>query len=262
MTEQEPRPPPKVSLSLGGTSISAGVKRKLADLGDEEDQKRTRKSDDDEREEITDFNARKKKAAPLVIPLIEKNVWRNLEVSADATGDSAQPTPSTRTPAPLLATYGLVVPQKSIKVKEEKDVIKLEDVDGMEIKREPEDEDLKPRGPVTDADVAAAVIADLQKVENGDHTTSDLKNIIAPILQQNSVPGVSQFATDEEKYRHDVAMRPDEATLEDYEKVPVDQFGAALLRGMGWKEGQGIGRNKKNAWVVSLPRLILSTHLG
>ncbi|RUS24949.1 DExH-box splicing factor binding site-domain-containing protein [Jimgerdemannia flammicorona] len=51
-----------------------------------------------------------------------------------------------------------------------------------------------------------------------------------------------------EACRQDVANRPDEATMEDYENVPVEIFGAALLRGMGWKDGQAVGRNK-NAYV-------------
>lgn len=38
-------------------------------------------------------------------------------------------------------------------------------------------------------------------------------------------------------FRKDVASRPESASLEDYARVPVAQFGAALLRGMGWKEG-------------------------
>lgn len=53
-------------------------------------------------------------------------------------------------------------------------------------------------------------------------------------------------ADETEAFREDVKTRPDEATMEDYERVPVEQFGAALLRGLGWKEGEGIGRNRKN----------------
>lgn len=34
-------------------------------------------------------------------------------------------------------------------------------------------------------------------------------------------------------------------SLEAYAKVPVDQFGAALLRGMGWREGEGVGRRRR-----------------
>jgi hypothetical protein len=45
-------------------------------------------------------------------------------------------------------------------------------------------------------------------------------------------------------FRHDVQSRPEETKLEEYEEVPVEQFGAALLRGMGWKEGQSLGGGK------------------
>lgn len=36
-----------------------------------------------------------------------------------------------------------------------------------------------------------------------------------------------------------------QSTLEDYESIPVNQFGLAMLRGMGWKPDEGIGKNKK-----------------
>ncbi|KAJ5610437.1 hypothetical protein N7510_007156 [Penicillium lagena] len=45
-------------------------------------------------------------------------------------------------------------------------------------------------------------------------------------------------------FRTDVASRPDSATLDAYDAIPVEQFGAALLRGMGWKDGQAIGRGQ------------------
>ncbi|RLN65908.1 hypothetical protein BBJ29_008519 [Phytophthora kernoviae] len=58
-----------------------------------------------------------------------------------------------------------------------------------------------------------------------------------PILQQNAVPGLDQMADVTDKYRHDVALRPDAPDVHSdvYESVPVEAFGAALLRGMGWK---------------------------
>ncbi|KLO11864.1 hypothetical protein SCHPADRAFT_998559 [Schizopora paradoxa] len=43
---------------------------------------------------------------------------------------------------------------------------------------------------------------------------------------------------EKDAYRRDVVNRPDSATLEDYARVPVEQFGEALLRGMGWTPGQ------------------------
>lgn len=49
-----------------------------------------------------------------------------------------------------------------------------------------------------------------------------------------------------EALRNDLRDRPDDTTMEDYEKMPVEEFGAALLRGLGWQKGEGIGRNRKN----------------
>jgi len=36
-----------------------------------------------------------------------------------------------------------------------------------------------------------------------------------------------------------------QATEEDYEKVPIEQFGLAMLRGMGWTDGNGVGRTQR-----------------
>lgn len=36
-----------------------------------------------------------------------------------------------------------------------------------------------------------------------------------------------------------------QASEEDYEKVPIEQFGLAVLRGMGWKDGDGVGRMQR-----------------
>lgn len=63
-----------------------------------------------------------------------------------------------------------------------------------------------------------------------------------PMLQQNQPPGMEQYATEKEKLLHDLKQRPDEATLESYNQIPVEEFGIALLRGMGWKEGMAVGR--------------------
>lgn len=58
---------------------------------------------------------------------------------------------------------------------------------------------------------------------------------------------------EDESFRSDVASRPDSAKLEDYAAVPVEEFGAALLRGMGWKEGDVVGKRKG---VVSKARVV------
>jgi hypothetical protein len=57
------------------------------------------------------------------------------------------------------------------------------------------------------------------------------------------------IVNEDEKYRADVAWRPQEADVNDstWEAMPIAQFGSALLRGMGWKPGKGIGLNAKGA---------------
>ncbi len=45
-------------------------------------------------------------------------------------------------------------------------------------------------------------------------------------------------------FKNDMANRPREPDgLEVYDRVPIEAFGEALLKSMGWKEGQGIGKN-------------------
>jgi len=56
-----------------------------------------------------------------------------------------------------------------------------------------------------------------------------------------------------EAYKEDLATRPESATLDDYERVPVSQFGAALLRGMGWKPGTAASRTRKGPVEPYLP---------
>jgi len=61
-----------------------------------------------------------------------------------------------------------------------------------------------------------------------------------PLFMQNRVP--SGYETDS---KVDVTLRAEQSTLEDYEAIPVDGYGRAMLRGMGWKEEEGIGLSRK-----------------
>ncbi|CAM6095547.1 unnamed protein product [Calypogeia fissa] len=54
---------------------------------------------------------------------------------------------------------------------------------------------------------------------------------------------------EDERLRRDLTNLPDEADLDAYEEMPVEDFGEALLRGMGWEKGQPIGLNSKVAVV-------------
>lgn len=42
----------------------------------------------------------------------------------------------------------------------------------------------------------------------------------------------------------DVENLAEDMEQEAYEAMPVEMFGEAMLRGMGWTEGKGIGVNK------------------
>lgn len=61
-----------------------------------------------------------------------------------------------------------------------------------------------------------------------------------PLLLSNAVP--QGFETDENL---DVSLRAEQSSLDDYENIPVEKFGMAMLRGMGWKADEGIGGFKK-----------------
>ncbi|KAK3608339.1 hypothetical protein CHS0354_030794 [Potamilus streckersoni] len=65
-----------------------------------------------------------------------------------------------------------------------------------------------------------------------------------PLLMQNRVP--EGFETDD---RLDVSLRPDEPEEADYDEIPIEQYGLAVLRGMGWKEEEGIGKTNKRSVV-------------
>lgn len=51
------------------------------------------------------------------------------------------------------------------------------------------------------------------------------------VIEMQNPPTISETQC----YRDDVKNRPDEPDLAAYQRVPVEEFGAALLRGMGWK---------------------------
>eukprot|EP01102_Stenamoeba_stenopodia_P000007 TRINITY_DN0_c0_g6_i1.p1 TRINITY_DN0_c0_g6~~TRINITY_DN0_c0_g6_i1.p1 ORF type:complete len:502 (-),score=143.13 TRINITY_DN0_c0_g6_i1:17-1522(-) len=66
-----------------------------------------------------------------------------------------------------------------------------------------------------------------------------------PLLMRNRIKGIEKYQSEDEKFKYDVGTRPESASEEAYESMPVDSFGAALLRGMGWEEGKPIGLNSR-----------------
>lgn len=72
--------------------------------------------------------------------------------------------------------------------------------------------------------------------------------LILPAMAANDEEAIMQNrksgANEDDSFRSDVASRPDSASLDEYAAVPIEEFGAALLRGMGWKEGDAVGKRK------------------
>ncbi|KAF9626439.1 hypothetical protein IFM89_034373 [Coptis chinensis] len=57
------------------------------------------------------------------------------------------------------------------------------------------------------------------------------------------------------KFKEDMKNLPDDRGMDEFEDVLVEGFGVAILKGYGWKEGQGIGKNaKKDVQVVQYVR--------
>lgn len=84
------------------------------------------------------------------------------------------------------------------------------------------------------ADVAEPVIVK--------EKTMDEKALDALLGKKPDSTLVLPAMSEEEAFSRDYRDAPDMPTLDEYAAVPVDEFGAALLRGMGWKDGQGIGK--------------------
>jgi len=70
-----------------------------------------------------------------------------------------------------------------------------------------------------------------------------------PAIISNAVPD-----TVENEDHLDVSLRAEASTLDDYENVPIEQYGLAMLRGMGWKPGDGIGGFKKQVVEIFDPQ--------
>lgn len=179
--------------------------------------------------------------APLVIKVESKNNWRdrpgvnrrgkNLlpqEVQAAGAGAGAA---VVETEGPSIS-YGLSLAPSQEEViddiaEEEKDADMPDAAESSTTTQKPE-----PLG--QDELALQALISESQG--NNDRKRSDL-------VIESSSKGEGRY-DETSSFRTDVATRPDQASLEDYNAVPVEEFGAALLRGMGWKEGQSIGRGR------------------
>ena len=95
------------------------------------------------------------------------------------------------------------------------------------------------RKPLTQDEIAMQALIKESKGET--EGRSDLV-IPATKLDEEEEEGYGGRYDETSSFRADVSARPESATLDQYNAIPVEEFGAALLRGMGWKDGQAVGR--------------------
>ncbi|KAK3197317.1 hypothetical protein GRF29_1536g1347891 [Pseudopithomyces chartarum] len=224
-------------LSLGGAKGKPGLKAPL-----EKPAKRRRLAlDDDEpedtnaKQEITgwdvaeggavDANAKKEEPkAPRIIPVQPNRDWREEAQKKHLARSGAPPTGNgedeERREEPKIA-FGLVTFDKK-------------DGEGEGADPEPMDVDGEAKVEDTRTEEEKLQAAAFEALVNGKSTNQT----VIPI-------------SEEEAMKNDIRDAPDAPTLAAYEATPIEGFGAALLRGMGWKDdetqGQDKGKGKKTA---------------
>jgi len=72
---------------------------------------------------------------------------------------------------------------------------------------------------------------------------------LPPILR-NRPPGLDKILDEKDRFLYDVQSRPNEADLDAYNRMPLEEYGIAMLRGMGWTEGMPIGKNAQHVVPV------------
>lgn len=165
---------------------------------------------------------------PLVIPALKNKDWRELARKRRTAGQYIPPSAAAQTGADGsvggLGTRdsinsGPVLQGLQIRGKQTNDQeMKEEEEEG--VKMEVVEEEL------TEDELA------LRAILSGNAQSGD-----GPLIDIIPTP-----ATEDDAYKQDVDELPEPATLNDYDRIPVSQFGAAMLRGMGWKEGQAASR--------------------
>ena len=173
---------------------------------------------------------RKRNNAPLVIPALKNKDWRELARKRRSAGQFVPSTAGTGKDGsvgglgtrdainngPVLS--GLQIKKQAVEITSDSRLDNQETTDIEMVALEPETEDQK---------ALRAILAESTGETIYDGPAIDV--IPTPISEADAL-------------KQDVDELPDQASLEDYTRVPVSQFGAALLRGMGWKEGTAASR--------------------
>lgn len=185
---------------------------------------------------------KKKPEGPLIIPALKNRDWREVARKRRTATQFVPASGAAQTGADGsvggLGTRdsinsGPVLIGLQVKAKvEDKDTVmsEIKEEETTEVKMEEEQE-------TEDQRALRAILAGVNGNNNG----------------EPSIDIIPTPVSEEDALKQDVADLPDSATLTDYERVPVSQFGAALLRGMGWKEGTAASKKGKGMVEPYLP---------
>ncbi|KAJ5171534.1 uncharacterized protein N7500_004317 [Penicillium coprophilum] len=167
---------------------------------------------------------------PLVIPVTSKNNWRDRAMQeAQKNGQAPPGEPTVETDTPSMA-YGLSFAQQSAEKADR-------GAAGDEDQAMPDAKPVETK-PLTDDEIAMQAL--IRETTGENERRSDL--VIESAKHGSKGDEEGPVHNELGSFRTDVASRPDPASLDAYNAIPVEEFGAALLRGMGWKDGQAIGR--------------------
>ena len=100
-----------------------------------------------------------------------------------------------------------------------------------------------PSRELTEEEKAAKEIIEESKTweENQDKGKNPNENLIISVQKNENEPELDEKAI----FDADVEAKPEASKLEDYDKIPVEGFGMAMLRGMNFKPDEGIGGFRK-----------------
>ncbi len=164
---------------------------------------------------------------PLVIPALKNKDWRELARKRRSANQYVPASGQARIGAD--GSVGGLGTKDSINsgpvlsgLQMRKKVVKVEQDVGQEMEAQMEDVTMEE---TEDQKALRAILA------------GDTEGIDGPQVDIIPTP-----VSEDDAYKQDIDELPDPATLADYSRVPVSQFGAAMLRGMGWKEGTAATR--------------------
>ncbi|KAK3278191.1 hypothetical protein CYMTET_13856 [Cymbomonas tetramitiformis] len=90
----------------------------------------------------------------------------------------------------------------------------------------------------------------LTKVEKPEGTEGDIQRAKQESVIARANDKIKDRSKEDRQFKAEVNSLPEQATADEYETMPIELFGEALLRGMGWEEGKAVGKNQTGPAVA------------